>query len=298
MMTLHLLLVKMALAPCPGQMHRSMQVVGRLRVNNPASGNSVMISGNITGTGSSLELQGAGTLNLQGTNSFSSVTVKSGTLALGSVSANTTALGNAAITLEGGTLQMYDVNSMSTVGPWTNPIEVPEGKSAKWNLPKRWNFTNKLTGKGTLTLNAPYVRDEFRGDWSAFEGTLNITGSDFRINNTYGYGKATINLGSGVSFYHLSNGNTVKIGALSGEETSNLSGSSTTWQIGGNNRSTIYKGIISGTSSTLIKEGTGTLTLTNSNTYTGSTTVKAGTLVAAQAAASEPTVWQSITERH
>jgi autotransporter-associated beta strand repeat len=276
---------------------RNMTVVGKLTVNNPASNNSVMIGGNITGTGITLELNGAGTLNLQGTNSFSSVTIKSGTLALGNLNANSYGLGAGIITIEGGSLQMRDANSTSTVGPWTNTIDVPEGKSATWNLPMRWNFTNKLTGKGVMTLGIPYVRDEFRGDWSAFEGTLNITGSDFRINNTYGYGKATVNLGSGVSFYHLSTGTTVKIGALSGVADSKISGSSTTWTVGGNNVSGLtFAGVISGTSSKLTKEGTGALTLSGANTYTGTTDVTGGTLLIANTTGSA-TGTNSVTVR-
>jgi len=265
-----------------GQMStdRNMQVVGKLTVNNPSSNNSVMFTGNISGSNATLELQGAGTMSVQGTNTFAGVTIKSGVLSLASINANSYGLGSGIITLEGGTLQMRDANSMSTVGPWTNTIHVPEGKSARWNLPQRWNFTNRLTGKGNLTINAPYVRDEFKGDWSAFEGTLFITGKDFRINNNYGYGKATVNLGAGVSFFHLSTGKTVQLGALAGEATSKLSGSSTTWQIGGNNVSTTYHGVISGAGSKLVKEGAGTLTLTNNNSFTGSTTINAGTVVA------------------
>jgi autotransporter-associated beta strand protein len=104
---------------------RNMTVVGKLTVNNPASNNSVMIGGNITGSNISLELNGAGTLNLQGTNNFSSVNIKSGTLALGSTSANKNALGSGIITLENGTLQMRDANDMNNVGPWANTIDVP-----------------------------------------------------------------------------------------------------------------------------------------------------------------------------
>ena len=47
--------------------------------------------------------------------------------------------------------------------------------------------------------------------------------------------------------------------------------------VGGNNSSTTYKGVLSGTGS-LIKTGSGTLILGGANTYTGVTTVGAGTL--------------------
>lgn len=263
---------------------RDMTVVGKLTVNNPLTSNSVMIGGNITGTGITMELTGAGTLNLQGTNAFSSVNIKNGTLALGSIVANNYGVGAGTINLEGGTLVMRDANDMTNTGPWKNTIDVPEGKSAAWNLPMRWNFTNKLTGKGTLSIYIPYVRDEFQGDWSAFEGTIRLTtdgdGGEFRINNSYGYGKATIDLASGINLYHLSTGRTIKLGGLSGVSGAKLSGDNTTWQVGGyNTGTTTFAGIISGTGAKLTKEGSGIMILSNANTYTGLTDVTAGTLM-------------------
>jgi fibronectin-binding autotransporter adhesin len=50
---------------------------------------------------------------------------------------------------------------------------------------------------------------------------------------------------------------------------------------GGNNSTTAFSGVISGTSGSLDKQGTGKMTLTGANTYTGPTTVTAGTLGAA-----------------
>jgi len=54
---------------------------------------------------------------------------------------------------------------------------------------------------------------------------------------------------------------------------------------GGNNASTTYSGIISGTGS-LTKTGTGTLILSGTNTYSGATTITAGTLQVGNATAS------------
>ncbi|MFX5514207.1 autotransporter-associated beta strand repeat-containing protein, partial [Acinetobacter baumannii] len=48
--------------------------------------------------------------------------------------------------------------------------------------------------------------------------------------------------------------------------------------VGSNNLSTEVSGDISGTGGSLVKIGTGTLTLTSAKTYTGGTTISAGTL--------------------
>lgn len=262
---------------------RNMNVIGKLIVNNPAANNSVMIGGNITGDNITLELTGAGALNLQGVNNFSSVTVKSGTLALGTLAANSKAVGTGVITLEGGTVQMRDANSMDNVGPWTNTIDVPEGKTASWNVPMRWNFTNKLTGKGTINIGIPYIRNEFKGDWSAFEGKINVVlkgdAGDFRINNDYSYPKASFDLSSNISLYHLTSGRTIKLGGLSGVATSKLTGTAA-WNIGGNNVSDlVFAGVISGTGTSLTKEGTGSWTLSGANTFTGACVLKGGKLI-------------------
>jgi autotransporter-associated beta strand protein len=267
-----------------GQMatNRNISVVGKLTVNNPAADNSVMISGNITGTNITLEVTGQGSLTLSGTNNFKGITVKSGKLISGSINGNKNAFGTGKITLESGTLQMYDNNESGNVTAFANEINVPEGKSATWNTPMRWRFENKLTGAGTITINVPYVRGDFNGDWSAFTGLINFTGSDVRLNNATArnLAKAEVNLASGTSLYCASNGGaetsagqSISFGALSGA--GKIAGKNT-YTIGAKNINTTYSGIISSGAGKLTKTGTGTLTLTGDNLYTGGTTVNGG----------------------
>jgi autotransporter-associated beta strand protein len=86
---------------------------------------------------------------------------------------------------------------------------------------------------------------------------------------------------------------TIELGALAGDSTSNLMGyqggsgaTAKTWRIGALGVSTVFAGTIvdgAGSSSTvaatnITKVGAGSLTLSGANTYTGDTSVEAGTL--------------------
>ncbi|HEY1771554.1 MAG TPA: autotransporter-associated beta strand repeat-containing protein [Chthoniobacterales bacterium] len=72
-------------------------------------------------------------------------------------------------------------------------------------------------------------------------------------------------------------GSGISIGSLTGEGSVFLGDNTLT--IGGNNRSTAFSGIIQGTGG-VAKSGTGTLTVSGANIYTGPTTVKGGVFVA------------------
>jgi autotransporter-associated beta strand protein len=111
-----------------------------------------------------------------------------------------------------------------------------------------------------------------------------------QLNNLNALSNATLNLTTTtttnpVSFAHGVNTAPFNVGALSGstsEVLSDTAGSAVSLSVGGNNASTTYSGNLTGNGS-LIKVGTGTLILAGANTYTGNTTVKAGTLELSQA---------------
>lgn len=265
--------------------NRSLQVTGSLTVNNPNTNNSVLISGNIQGTNVTLNLNGKGTLTLQGTNSLSRVNVNDGLLLLGSADGNRYSLGSAKITLNGGTFRMFDINSTSNTGTFSNEVEVPAGKTARWDLPSRWGISSKLTGAGQLQVQIPYVRSDFNGDWSQFSGKINFTGRDVRLNSgtSRNIPLAEVNLGDGTYLMAASNGSselsgaqTFTFGALSGSGT--ISGRNFIIA-GGNNASTTFSGVMSSGDGRLTKRGTGTLTLSGANLHTGGTVVENGTLL-------------------
>lgn len=236
----------------------------------------VTVAGQVVGTGA-LQKLGAGTLALNASNSYSGGTlVRGGSVSLGGGNANQYALGTGLVTLDNGTLRMYSDSGSYDKTYWS--LFVPTNSTGTIYADDRCNLYGLLTGGGTLNFNVYYVRTELDGNWSGFTGLINVGtdsgGGDFRIGNTYGYANASVNLASGIYAYHIS-GSGVSFGALSGSASSTLSG--TPWTIGAKGTDTVFAGNITGSSVT--KVGTGTLTLTGTNSYTGATVASAGTLV-------------------
>lgn len=272
--------------------NRIIQVTGSLTVNNPNTNNSVLLSGNIQGSNVTLILNGTGTLTLQGNNSLSNVHVNSGLLLLGSADGNRNSMGNARITLNGGTFRMFDINTTSNTGTFGNEVVVPEGKSARWDTPSRWGISSRLVGAGILQFNAPFVRTDLNGDWSQFSGRINFTGRDVRLNSAISRNipLAEVNLGEGTFLYVATNGSsesstgqTFTFGALSGS--GGISGRNSLI-VGERNTNTTYSGVINSGSGRITKRGTSALTLTGANLYTGGTFVETGRIYANNATGS------------
>ena len=92
-----------------------------------------------------------------------------------------------------------------------------------------------------------------------------------------GSGKGNVTFGSATSELNL-NGYNTNVNGLSGGGVVTNSGSGTpSFTVGNNNQTSTFSGVIK-TSLSLTKTGTGTLTLSGSDTYTGGTTISAGTL--------------------
>ncbi|WP_255988624.1 Ig-like domain-containing protein [Chitinolyticbacter albus] len=236
-----------------------------------AGGNdtSTSVFGVISGTGA-LVKQGLGTLTLEGTNTYGgSTTVSAGTLLL---NGGTALNDSSAVTVSSGAT--LDVVASETIGSLAGAGVVALGTNtltAGGNNTST-TFSGGINGSGGLTKTG--------------SGTLSLSGT-----NTYS-GATTLSAGgitvSGGAAIDNSSAVTVAGGAtltLSGAETiGSLTGAgnvvlSATLTTGSNNTSTNFAGVISSTNSSgIIKAGSGTFTLSNNNTYTGSTTVSVGTL--------------------
>jgi autotransporter-associated beta strand protein len=170
-----------------------------------------------------------------------------------------------------------------------------------------------VSGSGNLTLqqsgiNTGNLYDTsivyFTNAGNTYSGTVTVTpmsgtagGSYLGLNASNALQYSTVNLSGnntssslifGTSPLVLDTGiGTATLGALEGggnvvltgyNESTHAYGSDTVaLTVGGNNSSTTYSGVMSGSGS-LSKTGTGTLTLSGANSYTGATTVNAGAL--------------------
>lgn len=263
---------------------RRVTLVGQTELNIPDKNVYANFRGSFTGTGQLMKT-GAGQVTVSAANSHTGGTVlRSGTILLGTYEANVQAFPTG-ITLEDGTLRMYEVNNMSQVGPAAWNLTVPEGKSATLVVPSRFDMTGALLGGGNLTISIPYVRAEMKGDWSAFTGNLYVTGStgEFRLRNAAGLAGATVWLQDKALLHYPTTAPSgeVPVGMLNGVANSSLSAASSktiTWAVGGNGQTGKFDGTIKGDLK-MVKRGEGTWTLTGDNTYSGSTTVAAGRLM-------------------
>ena len=239
------------------------------------------LKGVVKGTGT-LVKSGAGqlTLTYDGANPYKSTILQAGTLAMGTWR-STFGTATSSISVTGNsTITIFDNNSTGSVPTLNNAITVNKGKTLTINGGQRCNVQGKWLGEGTVKIKFPYVRGDVSTNMSQFEGTVEVTGGQFRLTAAIDLSKGTLQPDAGVYVVGVKGGSgteqsfTHKLGALSSTATDCSFGTGI-WNVGYLNTNTTFAGIFNG-AATLNKYGDGTLSLTGQST--GKANVNAGTL--------------------
>ncbi|RDJ27830.1 hypothetical protein DWF00_13000, partial [Bosea caraganae] len=230
------------------------------------------IGATLAGT-AALTKTGAGTAILAGANSYSGgTTINAGTLQLGSGGGLL-----ATSDLSVGTGSFFDLNGQSQgFGKVEGVGEVKLGSGGALtvgNADASSTFDGVISGAGSLTKagTGTFVLNGA----NAYTAGTTVSGGTLQL-GSLGSLAATGSLGIGAGATFDLNGRTQTIGTLSGAGSLTLGGGGAL-SVGNGDGSSGFGGVISGDGS-LTKLGTGTLTLTGANTYTGGTTISAGTL--------------------
>lgn len=258
--------------------------------------------GSITGT-TGLTFTGNGnTLTVGISNGYSgNTTIQNGTLIL----QDPGNLGASEVVFESGTLSTN--YGTAGLGMENNTFLVPAGRTGAIIMAANMGI-GPVTGAGIMNITATggtgSRAESLCGNWGGnFTGTLNISSTEAAGSLLTGYynggnpdfdgdlANATVNLDNvSICSWDGSKGNTMTFGALNGTSTSAIIGSQygggMTLNIGGLNTNSVFAGSITDSTNgngntTLIKSGTGGLTLSGSCAYTGSTTVSQGNLTIA-----------------
>ena len=270
-------------------------------INNIHDSNS--FAGNLSGSQGGLVKSGAGTLSLEGTNSYTgSTTVNAGKLDLKSRNAlyqgqqdqwtkeNITVKGGATLQLSVGGANGFteqDVDSM--IGEFTQNVAengLQSGSTIGLDTSTASGGTFSLatgihdssgtgagslgllkTGSNTLELTG---QNSYTGSTTLEGGTLKFSGAaDITLSRLNAAQSTTLDLAS-------AEGN-IAIRSINAAGSINLGGRSVA--IGSANGLSEISGNVSGTGGNITKTGVGTLTLSGTNAYSGTTSIANGTLL-------------------
>ena len=249
--------------------------------------NNDLVEFNFTSTAGSATIinNSFGTLNFSGTSTAGSATIINNSFGTLNFS-NTSTAGSATITNNnGGTVNFLGASAAGSATITNNSLLE--------------FFSTSTAGSATITNN---VQLQFNDASTAGSATITNSAGAAVFLDTSTAGSATITNNAALVFFNTSTGGSARFingtggtidlslltsagitaGSIEGAGTISLG--SKNLQVGGNNLSTIFSGVLQdggvggGVGGSLTKTGSGTLTLTGVNTYTGGTTINAGTL--------------------
>jgi autotransporter-associated beta strand protein len=267
-----------------------------LTSNNTYTGNTTIDGGTLQiGDGttngslaSSVTNNGALAFHLASAQTFGNTI--SGTGQVSKAGAGTLTL-NSSHTYQGGTTIQSGALTISGTGTLgTGSIQIASG--ATLNINRSYATSVAVSGGGSIISTGTHT---VTGDFSGFSGSFihNTATASTAFNNEVStsenaaYSVAAAGLSSSQGLIAGGNGNyTLKMGSLSGVANSLVRGGltatgTTTLEIGNLNTNTTFAGSINNGTTKVIaltKVGSGTLTLSGVNSYTGATNINAGTL--------------------
>ncbi|MEI6674845.1 MAG: autotransporter-associated beta strand repeat-containing protein [Verrucomicrobiota bacterium] len=244
-----------------------------VQVDDGAAAIDGKLSGVLSNTGG-LTKTGAGALSLTNTNTYTGLTtVSEGTLSLGH--ASNTIANSASVTVSGGTL---DVANSDTVGA----IILSSGTISGTRTLTGASYS--LTGTGTISANlgsnAATLTKTIADTTTILSGTNAYTGATTLTSGTLSVA-ADANLGYANSL--VFSGGTLQVTGTAmtsfGTHTPTFtSGQTVSLDINDAANTFTVSQVLNQVGGGLTKTGSGTLALANTNSYTGTTTVSAGTL--------------------
>lgn len=280
---------------------RNMLLEGDAEIGVTTAASVLTVNGLLSGTGG-LTKSGTGSLLLKGLNTYEGMTnVNEGKLEInGAAAINNAFQSGKTYYLNGGYLKTSG-GSTTVYENYYSDFVVADGKTSYFEPYRNCYIYSKFSGTGTLSFNITYLREYLQGDWSQFSGTVIANGTNptagenqFMLNNTMGIPNARVVTAGYTKIVCWKNASTMYLGGLSGPSGTWLSGAdkqnnaaTMTWIIGGAGTDETFGGVINNECSnsaykgttTIVKEGKGYWKLTGANLYSGTTTVKGGTLI-------------------
>lgn len=250
-----------------GQLNYTADYSGTLAPVNVSTGATLELSGTLSGSGG-VRMGGGGVVVLSAANTYTGATViNSGTLRIGAASA----IPSTSDVTVGGTLDLNGFNL--TVGSIAGSGSITLGSGT---LTTKGNFDGIISGSGGVTVPTGTL---ILSGASTYTGSTTVTGfGTLQLNSGGSLASSTVTLqGPQGRLALFANGT---IGGLTGAGVVDLG--SNTLTVGGNGASSSFSGALAGGGS-LVKEGSGILTLAGTSTYTGRTDVNRGTLRAGAA---------------